>query len=181
MTDYSIDQQIHQLINNITGLNEHSVHWKQLKNNTLNKLKTHRFTDTEEHIIDQRYANLSNKFLIKAYDDLATDLINTKKEYQEKLKNCTAPQRKLSYDILSLLLELSDSPMEQHYEKKQRHLEKEKKEIENWNDVLNEEPLEGNHWQQWDDTEFDEDSMVMESKSDEFELDTSYDPNKVFQ
>ncbi|CAO3626035.1 unnamed protein product [Cunninghamella echinulata] len=80
--------------------------------------------------------------------------------------------------MLSLLLELSDSPMKQHYEKKERHLEEKKKVIESWNDVLNEEPLEGNHWQQWDDMELDEDSMMMENKSDEFELDSTYDPNK---
>ncbi|CAO3609462.1 unnamed protein product [Cunninghamella blakesleeana] len=103
-------------------------------------------------------------------------MIDNKCKYHDKLKNCTAPQRILSYDLLSLLLELSDSPLKQHYKNTQSNIEKNKKTIENWNDVLNEEPLEGSHWQQWDDFESDEDSI--ENKNDEFEMDSTYESNK---
>jgi hypothetical protein len=59
--------------------------------------------------------------------------------------------------MLALLLALSDSPLKQHYERKQQRLAEKQHTIEDWNDLLREEPMEGEHWQSWSDVPSDDD------------------------
>lgn len=78
-----------------------------------------------------------------------------------------AQQRILKYDMLSLLLALSRNPTQ-----KQKHLltstilSNDVSQANFWKEVLVEEPMEGDHWMEWENL-----SEGSQETADEFELD----------
>ncbi|ORZ21692.1 Spc98 family-domain-containing protein [Absidia repens] len=157
MTQTTVEHLLQQLIENVTGINESSRTSRSNLQHIQATLKHHRSSSTEEHLVDETYANLADKFLIKGYGDLADDLTTSKNDYLDKLKDSTTPQRILAYDMLSLLLALSDSPMKNTHERKQQIVDQKQHTFKNWGDVLRDEPLKGSHWQNWDDIASEDD------------------------
>ncbi|KAI8092569.1 Spc98 family-domain-containing protein [Halteromyces radiatus] len=166
MTHASIEQLLQQLIKNITGLNEDSAMLDSTLKHAQTTLYKHKSTSTEEHIIDEIYTNLADKFMIKGYDELADDLTNAKTEYLNKLNHASAPQRILAYDMLSLLLALSDSPLDPSIERKRQLRDVKEQRIRNWDDVIREEALNGPHWRTWDDISSDDDDEDWDNEMD---------------
>ncbi|KAI8342061.1 Spc98 family-domain-containing protein [Chlamydoabsidia padenii] len=170
MTQSAVEQLLQQLVHHVTGLEESSPAWESKWQQTTAILKNHRSSSTEEYLVDEIYTNLANKFMIKGHDDLAQDLTKTKDKYLNKLRHVNPSQRILSYDMLSLLLALSESPLKQTYERKQQRMEEALHTIKDWNDLVQEEPLEGSHWQSWTDipSEDDEDDDEWDIDMDEW-------------
>ncbi|KAG2219519.1 hypothetical protein INT45_002836 [Circinella minor] len=153
-----------------------------------------RATSTDEFSIDRRWESLCEKISIKGQGDLANDLRVLKTKLfdhnndsfsSSSLDNITttmatvtnttpAQESIVKYDILSLILALSQGTQPNHIPTSlRRSIQVDEKDL--WNDIMNEEPLDGDHWKQWseDDDDGEDDRMSTDSDS-QFVLDQEH-------
>ncbi|KAI7876934.1 hypothetical protein K492DRAFT_210069 [Lichtheimia hyalospora FSU 10163] len=146
----------------------------------LTGLDTHRFTSTDEFAIRRRWEGLCEKFSIHGYGEAATRLRLLKDKFMDDTHSigdsCTSisSQHVLKYDMLALLLALSSgSPSEAlNNETSSSRDTVQESGADFWRRTLLEEPLEGDHWQQYESDDEDEDMMSMDGEEEQdLELD----------
>ncbi|KAI8377771.1 Spc98 family-domain-containing protein [Radiomyces spectabilis] len=161
---------LQQLILRVTNRKSDHVDPKILRD-VERKLQYHKFTSSDNYQLDTRYENLSEKFYIKGRNDLANALRSSKSRFLQS--NIQVPTindpKSLKYDILGLLLALSGNPLA-HPPRSLLAPEAKVSEAQLWKDVLREEPLQGSHWEQWNDLSSDDEPTDPYS-DDDFTLD----------
>ncbi|ORZ01788.1 Spc98 family-domain-containing protein [Syncephalastrum racemosum] len=137
----------------------------------LNKLEWHKYTSTEEHVIEQRWKGLKEKLDIYGYESAADNLNLLKIRFLDPgrlITNNPASSRReanmLKYDMLSLLLSLSVSPTRHQHASSLNPSASAHKVT--WNDILDDEPLQGDHWQNVDETSGDDDDDLEDAEFD---------------
>ncbi|KAI7872528.1 Spc98 family-domain-containing protein, partial [Spinellus fusiger] len=171
MTSLQLTVFSQQLVTLITGLEENTEEWQKCVERTKNKLTQHQFTSTDEHSIDNTYKQLQEKFIIKGNRPLAEQVGNAKARLLESSRHIgsiSSNQTILKYDILSLLLSLSSSPLSANHKLHSSIVQPQKKEL-TWEEILAEDPLEGDHW------------LAVESySSDEGLIETEYSSGPMY-
>ncbi|ORX44579.1 hypothetical protein DM01DRAFT_1386820 [Hesseltinella vesiculosa] len=142
----TVDELLIQLISHITSDNKAaSSRLKQIKA----LLAQQKVTSTEEHSIDERYSSLAEKFTIKGHGQRAEALLQLKQNYIAQ-RGTLAPQRIHAYDMLALLLSLSAAPLSQPYTYRDYRQQGHTSAV-SWQDIVQQEPFQGDHWQQVED------------------------------
>ncbi|CDS08793.1 hypothetical protein LRAMOSA10154 [Lichtheimia ramosa] len=141
-------------------------------------LDRHRFTSTDEFAVRRRWEGLCEKFSIHGYGEAATRLRLLKDTFMDDTHSigdsCTSvsSQHALKYDMLALLLALSSGLPSQPTNNESEADTVQESGAEFWRRTLLEEPLQGDHWQQYQSDDEDEDMMSMDGTEDEdLELD----------
>ncbi|KAI9246717.1 Spc98 family-domain-containing protein [Phascolomyces articulosus] len=160
-------------------LRDLTEHWlctkadDQLIQSLHNTLTRFRATSTDEFSIDRRWESLCEKISIKGQGDLAQNLRVLKTELfdpnndtsaSSSMHNTTTPaqERIVKYDTLSLILALSQGTQPDYLPRTRNTSSGILNEKELWNQIMEEEPLGGDHWKQWSEDE-DEDLDDMTS------------------
>ncbi|KAJ8659150.1 hypothetical protein O0I10_005189 [Lichtheimia ornata] len=145
----------------------------------LTGLDRHRFTSTDEFAVRRRWEGLCEKFSIHGYGEAATRLRSLKDKFMNDAHSigdsCTSvsSQHALKYDMLALLLALSSGSPSQPLDNETSSAMDTVQEsgADFWRRTLLEEPLEGDHWQQYQSDDEDEDMMSMDGTEEDLELD----------
>ncbi|GAN05393.1 hypothetical protein MAM1_0090d04863 [Mucor ambiguus] len=161
---------LEQLVSKLTSLQPNSPEWKRAIKTADYTLRYDKCTSTSEQEVTNRLNGLAEKFSIKGHHDLSQAILAHNKEFlkpSRPLGEQDTNQSILKYDTLQLLLSLSSSSNQDYsYIPSIKHTTEK---ILTWQDVIDDSPLEGDHWQTW--PEEDEDSEDEEDEdNDDYEL-----------
>ncbi|KAI8386940.1 Spc98 family-domain-containing protein [Blakeslea trispora] len=168
----SDDQLIRKLVQKITGIQSNDPQWNRLVNRTKNALQYHKCTSTSDNEVNEAYKGLVEKFSIKGHSELAQAIKQCKVELLSPARpiglNEQTHQSILKYDMLRLLASLSSS-LNQSYEYMPKLNNILQSKALTWEDVIKDDPLEGDHWKQWSDGTSSENSYTSDQMN-EYEL-----------
>ncbi|KAH9513694.1 Gamma-tubulin complex component 5 [Bulinus truncatus] len=114
----SIEHDTVELIKRITGFEETDVNFQQCKSYVDSNFKYHRYLDPDSHKIQRAIDGLCEKFAVHSEEQKAADfrkLTSSFLEHPGLGKNETG-KSDLHYAVLSLLIGLSNSPLQTEYE-----------------------------------------------------------------
>ncbi|KAI8380436.1 Spc98 family-domain-containing protein [Choanephora cucurbitarum] len=168
----SDDQLIRKLVQKIAGIQSDNPQWNRLLNKTKNALQYHKCTSTSDTEVNDAYKGLVEKFSIKGHSELAKAIEQYKTELlspaRPVVSNEETHQSTLKYDMLRLLISLSSSLNQNYtYAPRLSHILQNK--TLTWEDVIKDDPLEGDHWRQWSDEMSSENSDASDHM-DNYEL-----------
>ncbi|KAK4521658.1 GH18 domain-containing protein [Mucor velutinosus] len=165
---------LEQLVSKLTSLQPSSSEWKAAVKKADYTLRYDKCTSTSEQEVTNRLNGLAEKFSIKGHHELSKALLTHRKEFLKSsrpLGEQDTNQSILKYDALQLLLSLSSSSNQDYsYIPSIKHTTEK---ILTWQDVIDDSPLEGDHWQTWPEEE--EDSGEEEEDDDD---DDDYELNQ---
>ncbi|KAI8056450.1 Spc98 family-domain-containing protein [Thamnidium elegans] len=145
------DQLTGRLVNKLTGLEINTPEWNKAVQKVKYMLIYEKCTSTSEYEVETAINGLAEKFSIKGHGKLSKALIGHKTEFLKTSRPIGSPhsnQSILKYDMLQLLLSLSSSENQVYnYASKTSSIEKEQSLT--WEDVVKDDPLQGDHWKTW--------------------------------
>ncbi|KAL7334390.1 hypothetical protein PS15p_200024 [Mucor circinelloides] len=160
---------LEQLVSKLTSLQPNSSEWKTAVQKAKYTVRYDKCTSTSEQEVTNRLNGLADKFSIKGHHDLSKALVEHSKEFLKSTRPLGEPdtnQSILKYDALQLLLSLSSSSNQDYnYIPSIKHTEKK---VLTWQDVIDDSPLEGDHWQTW--PEEDSEDQDDGDDTDDYEL-----------
>lgn len=170
-----IDDLAGKLISSITPLERGTDNFKISTDFALSNFRFHRFLDVNSFEISRRLQGLKEKFNISCQDHKAKQLVNLKDQYLNSpfSSSTFAENTDEHFGVLSLLLNLSESPVYRDYVVAKKPDVKEEEEI-NWTEYLleGEEDLKVGIWcsneQQYDTDDDDDDefsTILVEQKA----------------
>ncbi|KAF1798272.1 Spc98 family-domain-containing protein [Mucor lusitanicus] len=162
---------LEQLVSKLTSLQPNSSEWKSAVKKADYTLRYDKCTSTSEQEVTNRLNGLAEKFSIKGHHDLSKALLTHNKEFLKSsrpLGEQGTNQSILKYDALQLLLSLSSSSNQDYnYIPTIKHTAEK---ILTWQDVIDDSPLEGDHWQTWPENEEDSEEDEEDDDDDDYEL-----------
>lgn len=161
------------LVSKLTSLHPNSLEWKTAVRKADYTLRYDKCTSTSEQEVTHRLNGLAEKFSIKGHHDLSKALLTHNSEFlkpSRPLGEQDTSQSILKYDALQLLLSLSSSSNQDYnYIPTIKHTAEK---ILTWQDVIDDSPLEGDHWKTWpeegEDSEEEEEGE--DDDNDDYEL-----------
>ncbi|KAI7889635.1 Spc98 family-domain-containing protein [Mucor mucedo] len=176
MTEPTKDQLTGLLVTKLTGAKINTAEWNRTVQKAKYTLTYDKCTSTSEHEVDTAINGLVEKFSIKGRRDVSKALLEHKSAYLDKSRPLGSPntnQSILKYDLLQLLLSLSSS-RNQTYD----HIPilNESMPTENnltWEEVVKDDPLEGDHWKKWPEDTSDDDSSDNDGRDSDEESTTA--------
>ncbi|ORE02434.1 hypothetical protein BCV72DRAFT_265192 [Rhizopus microsporus var. microsporus] len=170
---------IDSLVTNLTGLKEDHPNWTRVVEKVRHDLKYLKCTSTSEREVDDSFKGLADKFIVKGRHELAEALLMYKSEFLSDSLPIGSPesnqQKILKYDMLKLLLCLSSSTHHISYTPKPSQITRSPQLT--WENIIDEEPLEGDHWKSWADQDTSTEEL---SDKDAFEVDDRISKPKDF-
>ncbi|KAI8638556.1 Spc98 family-domain-containing protein [Parasitella parasitica] len=165
------DNLLRQLVHKLTDLQPNSPEWEKTVQKAKYTLHYDKCTSTSEQEVTNRINGLAEKFSIKGHHELSEALLKHKKEFLKVSRSIGTEdtnQAILKYDALQLLLSLSSSSNQDfNYIPTINNTEKESL---TWQDVIKDDPLEGDHWKTWPDEASDDDDDEDDGIADDLEL-----------
>ncbi|KAI8985160.1 Spc98 family-domain-containing protein [Pilobolus umbonatus] len=168
---YSIDNDIvESIITKITGLKKESPEWNLTVKKALNTLRYYKCTTTSEKEVENSYSGLLDRYAIKGHQELANMLETLKKKFLDPSYHLTKYKDDilLKYDMLKLLLVLTnsvESPKEYSINSDKTQEEEEL----TWSKLIEDDPLEGDHWKTWSMNDSSEEDNVTDDEDFELE------------
>ena len=161
-----IDDLAAELISSITALEPGTDNFKISTDFVLSNFRFHRFLDVNSFEIARRLQGLKEKFIISCQDHKANELASLKEQYLKSpfSSSTFAENTEEHFGVLSLLLNLSESPVYHDFVAANKPDVKEEEEI-NWTEYLleGEEDLQVGIWcsneQQYDTDDNDDDEF----------------------
>ncbi|CEP12196.1 hypothetical protein [Parasitella parasitica] len=142
------DSLLRQLVHKITDLQPYSPELENTVQKVKYILRYDKCTSTSEQEVANRIDGLAEKFSIKGHNRLSTALLKHREEFLKM-------SRPLGTEDSNLLLSLSSSSNQDfNYIPTIKDTEKE---VLTWQDVIKDDPLEGDHWKKWPDETTDDD------------------------
>ncbi|CEI89251.1 hypothetical protein RMCBS344292_03617 [Rhizopus microsporus] len=169
---------IDSLVTNLTGLKEDHPSWTRVVEKVRHDLKYLKCTSTSEREVDDSFKGLADKFIVKGRHELAEAILMYKSEFLSDSLPIGSPesnQKILKYDMLKLLLCLSSSTHHISYTPKSPQTTQSPQLT--WENIIDEEPLEGDHWKSWADQDTSTEEL---SDKDAFEVDDRISKPKDF-
>ncbi|KAG1642611.1 hypothetical protein G6F44_004657 [Rhizopus delemar] len=164
-----MEESLGLLVSKLTGLEENDPAWARIVDKTKYTIKYSKCNSTSEKEVNDSFKGLADKFIIKGRHEVSKALLQHKNDFLNNpsiIGTLESNQRILKYDLLKLLLCLSSSLSIEPYTSK---LEDQQKEPEiTWDDIIREDPLDGDHWKSWSE---DDNSIEEVSDEDIFEVD----------
>ncbi|KAL9538603.1 hypothetical protein MBANPS3_010810 [Mucor bainieri] len=162
---------LEQLVSKLTSLQPNSSEWKTALKKADYTLRYDKCTSTSEQEVTNRLNGLAEKFSIKGHHDLSKALLTHNQEFlipSRSLGEQGTNQSILKYDALQLLLSLSSSSNQDYnYIPSIKHTTEKNL---TWQDVIDDSPLEGDHWQTWPEEEEDSEEGEEDEDIDDYEL-----------
>ncbi|KAI9472221.1 MAG: Spc98 family-domain-containing protein [Benjaminiella poitrasii] len=153
MTFIGEDESLGQLVHRITELRFESQSWKKAFEKAKYTIHYGKCISTSETEVNNRFTGLVEKFSIKGHCELSQALKEYKMKFLEKSRSLVhdeeTNQSILKYDMLQLLLSLSSSTNQNYNYIPTIDSAVEKEHRLTWQEVLEDDPPQGDHWQTW--------------------------------
>ncbi|KAI7900324.1 Spc98 family-domain-containing protein [Cokeromyces recurvatus] len=165
------DELLGKLVHKITGLQFYSHSWKKAFEKAKYTIHYAKCTNTNETDVNDRYKGLVEKFSIKGHEEFSQALKQYKFKYLEDSRPIVVEeeinQTILKYDMLQLILSLSSSTNQNYKYIPALNDTFTKGTSLTWQDIIKEDPPQGDHWQTWPaDSSTEDDDVSDDNESD---------------
>ncbi|RIA93470.1 Spc98 family-domain-containing protein [Glomus cerebriforme] len=141
-----VNSSIEELIQHLTNAVPGSENYKKFVNNVHSTFKYGKFGSAGQKDISRSYIGLVEKFRLHAQDDKANHLEKLFTSYINRPVREGSIPIHTRYDMLNLLLNLSESPLQTSFNLSLSK-PKSKPQLLKVDDIFREEPLKGSHWE----------------------------------